>query len=65
MKKVIQMIAVLTTVGLFSAVSLVSMFNYAEPLIEANRQQELQAAILTVLPDASSYKVIDEKEGIY
>lgn len=65
MKKVMQMITVLTIVGLFSAVSLVSMFNYAAPLIEANRQRELQAAILTVLPDASSYQVIDEKEGIY
>ncbi|NOZ60182.1 MAG: FMN-binding protein [Calditrichaeota bacterium] len=65
MKKVTQMIAVLTIVGLFSAVSLVSMFNYAQPLIEANRQRELQAAIITVLPDASSYQVINEKEGIY
>ena len=65
MKKVMEMVAVLTIVGIFSAVSLVSMFNYAQPLIEANRQRELQAAILKVLPDASSYKVIDEKEGIY
>jgi len=65
MKKVMQMVAVLTIVGLFSAVSLVSMFNYAEPLIEANRQRELQEAIVTVLPDASSYQVIDEKDGIY
>ncbi|MDW7679148.1 MAG: RnfABCDGE type electron transport complex subunit G [bacterium] len=65
MKKTLQMVAVLLMVGLFSAVSLVSMFQYAQPLIEINRQRELETAILQVLPQAKSYQTLEEKEGLY
>jgi len=59
------MVAVLTTVGLFSAIVLVGMFQYANPFIEENRRQVLEASILKVLPEARSYRVMDEKQGIY
>lgn len=65
MNRVIHMVVVLTTVGLLSAIALVSMFQYANPFIEENRRRVLQTAILEVLPEARSYQIMDEKQGIY
>lgn len=66
MKRAINMILVLAVVGLFSGMSLVFVYRYASPKIEANKKSELEAAIFKVFPGASSYSVIRiDDEEIY
>ena len=63
MKNAIKMILVLVIVGLVSGSALVCVYNYASPIIERNKQKELEEAIYKVLPEAVSYNTI-EKDGI-
>ena len=63
MKQSIKMILVLIIVGLMSAGLLVSVYNYASPLIEENEKKALQEAIYKLMPEAVRYKKIT-KDGI-
>ena len=64
MKNAIRMVLVLVAVGLVSGGALVSVYNYANPLIEKNKEKELREAIYKVLPEAVSYNEI-EKDSLY
>ena len=64
MKNAIKMVLVLVVVGLVSGGALVSVYNYANPLIEKNKEKELREAIYKVLPEAVSYNEI-EKDSLY
>lgn len=75
MKNAVKMISVLVIVGVFSGGVLVSVYNYASPLIESNEAKALEEAIYKVLPDAKSYNEVtkdtityfegvDEKGGV-
>ena len=63
MKNSIKMILVLALVGGVSGGALVGVYNYANPLIEQNKAEELEESVYKVLPEASSYKKI-EKGGV-
>jgi electron transport complex protein RnfG len=58
MKNAFKMILVLVVVGLVSGGALVSVYNYASPLIEKNKEKELKEALDKVLPGAV-YKEIE------
>ena len=58
MKNAFKMILVLVVVGLVSGGALVSVYNYANPLIEKNKEKELKEALNKVLPRAI-YKEIE------
>ncbi len=64
MKNSLRMILVLVVVGLVSGGLLVCVYNYANPLIEINKEKELKEAIYKVLPEAVSYNEI-EKDRLY
>ena len=64
MRNAIRMILVLVVVGLVSGGALVCVYNYANPLIEKNKEKELKEAIYKVLPEAVSYNEI-EKDILY
>jgi len=55
MRNTIKMISVLTVVGLISGAALVFMYNYANPLIEKNKKNEMKKAIFRIFPDGKSY----------
>ena len=59
MKNAIRMILVLVVVGLISGGALVTVYNYASPLIEKNKEKELKEALNKVLPEAVDYKEIE------
>ena len=63
MKQAIRMISVLVIVGFISSGLLVSVYNYASPLIEENEKKALKEAIYKLIPDAVTYKEIT-KDGI-
>ena len=63
MKNAAKMILVLVIVGLVSGGGLVYVYNYASPLIEENKEKELEESIYKVLPQAASYNKI-ERDGI-
>ncbi|MEA3305535.1 MAG: FMN-binding protein [Candidatus Omnitrophota bacterium] len=63
MKQSIKMILTLVIVGLLSAGLLVSVYNYASPLIEKNERKALREAIYKLMPKAVRYEKIT-KEGI-
>ena len=63
MKKSMQMITVLATVGLISGASLVGVYNYAAPRIEKNKQDERNAALKKVIPAAKCFEAFS-KDGI-
>lgn len=66
MKRGIQTAFVLLTVGVFSAVSISYMAQYAYPIIERNHEAALRQAILAVLPPgAERFETIDENDKIY
>jgi len=56
MKKVLQMIYVLTFVGLVSGATLVFVYQYADPLIAENQANETKEAVFKIFPDAKNYK---------
>ncbi|MFQ6065974.1 MAG: RnfABCDGE type electron transport complex subunit G [bacterium] len=62
MRKSVQMVLVLSTVGVVSGGALVGIYRYTQPRIEENRKRALRAAIFEVLPEAESYETI-VKEG--
>jgi len=58
MRKILQIISVLTIVGIFSGACLVFTYKYASPLIAANQKRETEGAIFKVFPEADSYETI-------
>lgn len=50
----------LTVFGLLSGVILAGVFGVADPLIKANKAEELRKAIFTVLPDAEDYVKLEK-----
>lgn len=60
MNKVVQMLIVLTGVGIISGGLLATVSNWAEPLITANKKAETEAAIFRVQPDGYSYDKINK-----
>lgn len=65
MKSSIKTALILATIGTISAVSISFMAQYAYPIIEKNREAALRKAILSVLPGAERFEIIDEKNKIY
>lgn len=66
MRKSVQMVLVLSIVGVLSGGALVGIYRYAQPRIEENRKKALRAAIFEVLPGAKSYEtVVKEGKAIY
>lgn len=60
MKNVIQMLIVLTTIGIISGVSLSEIAMWANPKIAINRAKETEQAIYRVQPNAKSFKKVEE-----
>jgi electron transport complex protein RnfG len=58
-----RMILVLVIVGLVSGVVLVSVYNYASPLIQRNEEAALKEAIFKVLPGIAEYNEL-KKDGV-
>lgn len=56
---ILKMLVVLTAIGLISGGSLAGVYKAASPLIEKNRIEELKKAIFEVLPEAKSYKELE------
>ncbi|MBL7071857.1 MAG: RnfABCDGE type electron transport complex subunit G [Candidatus Omnitrophica bacterium] len=63
MNNAVRMILVLIIVGIFSGGVLVSVHNYANPLIADNEDKALKDAVYKVLPDAKNFRKIT-KNGI-
>lgn len=57
-----RMVIVLGVVGLISGTSLVLVYNYATPLIEANQKRELEEAIFKIVPGATGYKAVTKED---
>ena len=55
MRKTLQMISVLTIVGLVSGTMLVFMYKYANPLILDNQRSEMEESIFKIFPKADTY----------
>jgi len=60
MKNVIQMLIVLTVIGIISGVSLLEIAIWANPKIAVNRAKETEKAIYRVQPKAKSFKKVDK-----
>lgn len=60
MKKIVQILAVLTIIGVISGGALAMVADWAAPKIEANRKAETEAAIFLVQPEGKSYEVIED-----
>lgn len=58
MRKILQIITVLTIVGLLSGASLVLVYRYTKPLITANQKKETEASIFKLFPQAEKYEKI-------
>ena len=57
---VTKMFLVLTVIGAVSGGILAGVFHVADPLIQANREKELNEAIFVVLPEAKDYKILEK-----
>jgi len=62
LRKSVQMVLVLSVVGVVSGGALVGIYRYAQPRIEVNRERALRVAIFEVLPGAETHETI-VKEG--
>lgn len=58
MNKVIQMLIVLTGIGIISGGLLATVSGWANPLIDANKKAETEAAIFRVQSDGKSYEAL-------
>lgn len=63
MNTVVKMFLNLVIVGAFSGAVLAAVFTVADPMIQANKAQELKEAIFKVLPEARDYKAVEKKIG--
>ena len=62
MKQIGKMVLVLTLLGLISGLALSLVSNYADPLIEENKQEAIREAIYYVLQSTEDYET-DEVDG--
>jgi len=58
MNKIVQMILVLTGIGIVSGSILAFVNNWAEPRIAANQKAATEAAIFRVLPEGEKYEAV-------
>lgn len=58
MNKVVQMILVLTGIGIIAGGLLAMVDGWADPLIAANKKAETEAAIFRVQPEGKSYEAL-------
>jgi len=58
MKKTMQMISVLTMVGIISGAALAFIYIYANPLIAQNQKNEIKEAVFNIFPEAKSYEPV-------
>lgn len=58
-----SLIATLGLAGLLSGIALVSVYAITLPAIEKNRRDALERAILTVLPQAKTFKTLADQGG--
>ena len=65
MKDNVKTTLTLLLLGIISAVSISLMANYANPIIESNREKTMRRAILQVLPGVTRYTVVDQKNHIF
>lgn len=66
MQNILRMVFVLSVVSLFAGAALVSVYNYAEPLISDNQKEEIKSAIFSVFPEGVEYKTEKiEKDVVY
>ncbi len=63
MKKILNIILVLTTVGVLSGGSLVLVYNYTNPKIKENQEKSTKDAIFKVFPGADTYERIKSKDN--
>lgn len=59
MNKVVQMLLVLTSIGIISGGLLAVVSGWADPLIAANQKAATEAAIFRVLPDGKKYQQVE------
>lgn len=59
MKKVLQIIVVLTSIGIISGGILAGVSNWATPFIEMNKKRATERAIFFVQPEAKSYQQLE------
>ncbi|RLC34105.1 MAG: electron transporter RnfG [Candidatus Nealsonbacteria bacterium] len=64
LRKSIQMVLVLSIVGMISGASLVGVYKYTQPKIEQNKKEEIRRAIFEVIPQAKSYKTIVKEDKL-
>lgn len=62
MKKTIQIVAVLTIIGIISGALLTKVNHWASPLIAANKKAETEKGIFLVQPDGKFYEKINTSD---
>ena len=65
MRKILQIIIVLTAVGLISGVALVFIYRYTAPLILENQIKETQGAIFKVFPEGVSFEKSRKSKDVF
>lgn len=63
MNNVAKMFLNLVIIGGLSGAVLAAVFQVADPMIQANKAEELRQAIFVVLPEAKDYKAIEKQLG--
>lgn len=63
MNRVVKMLLNLGILGGLSGAILSGVFNVADPMIQKNKERELQEAIFTVLPSATDYVPLEKVVG--
>ena len=63
MKQIFRMVLVLTLLGLISGLALSLVSNYADPLIEENKQEAIREAIYYVLQSTENYETEEVVDG--
>jgi electron transport complex protein RnfG len=58
-----RLIFTLGVAGFLSGLILVGTYLFTQPMIEANKEQALQAAIFQVLPGATQYRPLEARDG--
>lgn len=54
----LHMIVALTLISVLSGMAVVMVYLYTKPIIDENKRRAIEAAVLTVIPDATSYAAL-------
>jgi len=65
MRKILQIITVLTVVGFISGVALVFVYRYTAPLILENQIKETEDAIFKVFPEGTSFEKSKKIKNVF